>query len=35
MTERFRRWFSVDWSQPLTAGWSFFYDNAGAFYIEY
>ena len=25
-----RRWFSVDWSEPLTHGWSFFYDNAGS-----
>lgn len=29
-----RRWFYIDWSGLLTTGWSFFYDNAGAFYIE-
>jgi hypothetical protein len=30
-----RRWLRIDWSEPLTCGWSFYYDNAGAFYIEY
>lgn len=27
------RWLRIDWSGPLTSGWSAWYDHAGSFFV--